>query len=89
MKDERQPAYDPSIDYEPPYDLEKARRGLKHMYRVSPTYREFSDRLWADGQATARRWREQAEAEPQMRLPLKFFCPWMHFERPNPDAEPD
>ena len=80
------PTFEDLPDYEPEYKSpEQVRAGLRHMYRVSARFREFSDRLWAQGQATSQRWKNEAEHEQQMRLPLPEFCPWMRdLGKPNP-----
>ena len=77
---------DEPYGYEPEYKSpERVRARLRHMYRVSARFRTFSDALWAKGQATSRAWKEAAEREQQMRLPLPEFCPWMRdLGKPNP-----
>jgi hypothetical protein len=49
------PAFDPSNDYEPPYDLEAAHARNLHAYTTSPKFREMMDRLTAKGRADEQR----------------------------------
>jgi len=72
--------YDPSVDYEPPYRPERARKAIEHMYLISETWRTWWDGQLAELAEFAARLRAEAEAEPQMRLPLPWFCRWMYFE---------
>lgn len=79
MKEE--PTYDPWLDYEPPFKSpEEVRRRIDHDYVTVPTYRVWWDKHLASMAATAARWKAEAEREPQMRLPIPWFCRWMFFE---------
>ena len=75
------PEYDPLTDYEPPYRPERARAALDHMYLTIPSYRAWWDKELADLATTAQRWKAEANAEPQMRLAIPWFCRWMFLEK--------